>query len=130
MNTLNLTLRKKWFDLIASGEKTEEYREIKPYWIHRLATFYRWLYPDDINNTFDEIAKPKHPDTHQSMFNFSGGKFKHFDTITFRNGYAKNAPTVIVECKGITIGTCRPEWSDNAQGDHFIISLGKILSIT
>lgn len=26
-----LTLKKKWFDMIASGEKLEEYREIKPY---------------------------------------------------------------------------------------------------
>lgn len=31
MEVLNLTLKKKWFDMIASGEKTEEYREIKPY---------------------------------------------------------------------------------------------------
>lgn len=35
-NTLNLTLQKKWFDMIARGEKKEEYREIKPYWEARL----------------------------------------------------------------------------------------------
>lgn len=34
--TLTLSLKKKWFDMIASGEKTEEYREIKPYWEKRL----------------------------------------------------------------------------------------------
>lgn len=34
--TLKLTLKKKWFDMISSGEKKEEYREIKPYWIKRL----------------------------------------------------------------------------------------------
>ncbi|MFA6088494.1 MAG: ASCH domain-containing protein [Candidatus Woesearchaeota archaeon] len=33
---LNLTLLRKWFDEIASGRKTEEYREIKPYWTTRL----------------------------------------------------------------------------------------------
>ena len=27
-----LPIKKKWFDMIASGEKKEEYREIKPYW--------------------------------------------------------------------------------------------------
>jgi len=32
---LHLTLKKKWFDMIASGEKKEEYREIKPYWDKR-----------------------------------------------------------------------------------------------
>ena len=36
MKTLKLTLKKKWFDMILSGEKTEEYREMKPYWL-RLA---------------------------------------------------------------------------------------------
>ena len=32
---LYLTLKKQWFDLINSGFKTEEYREIKPYWEKR-----------------------------------------------------------------------------------------------
>lgn len=36
MKTLHLTLKKKWFDMIASGEKKEEYREVKPYWETRL----------------------------------------------------------------------------------------------
>jgi len=36
MNILHLNLKKKWFDMIASGEKKEEYREIKPYWNKRL----------------------------------------------------------------------------------------------
>ena len=33
---LNLTLKKKWFDLIASGKKKTEFREIKNYWEKRL----------------------------------------------------------------------------------------------
>lgn len=33
---LKLTLNKKWFDLIAKGEKVWEYREYKPYWRSRL----------------------------------------------------------------------------------------------
>ena len=36
MTVLNLILEKKWFDLIASGRKTIEYREYKPHWISRL----------------------------------------------------------------------------------------------
>jgi len=35
MKILHLTLKKKWFDLILSGEKTIEYRERKPYWNRR-----------------------------------------------------------------------------------------------
>ncbi|MCK5644296.1 MAG: ASCH domain-containing protein [Gammaproteobacteria bacterium] len=34
---LHLTLKKQWFDMIASGEKTEEYRELKMYWHKRLS---------------------------------------------------------------------------------------------
>lgn len=37
MEILHLTLKKKWFDMILSGEKKEEYREIKPYWLKRLS---------------------------------------------------------------------------------------------
>lgn len=33
---LTLTIKKKWFDLIKSGEKKIEYRSYKPYWIKRI----------------------------------------------------------------------------------------------
>lgn len=33
---LHLPLKSEWYNLIESGIKTEEYREIKPYWIKRL----------------------------------------------------------------------------------------------
>lgn len=35
MKTLHLVLKSKWYDKIASGEKTSEYRECKPYWNKR-----------------------------------------------------------------------------------------------
>lgn len=35
-NVLVLSVRKKWFDLIKSGEKKEEYRELSMYWRKRL----------------------------------------------------------------------------------------------
>lgn len=36
-NTLFLPLKAKWYDMIESGIKTEEYREFKEYWFKRLA---------------------------------------------------------------------------------------------
>ena len=33
---LTITVSKQWFDMIVTGEKTEEYRAIKSYWINRL----------------------------------------------------------------------------------------------
>lgn len=40
--TLTLSLKRKWFDMIASGEKKEEYREIKSFWLLRLTPFNRY----------------------------------------------------------------------------------------
>lgn len=92
---LHLTLKKKWFDMIASGEKKEEYRELKPYWFTRL----KWK-----TQTIES-----------------------FDVICFKNGYQKDALKLTVQCLGIEIGKAKPEWSDNWQGDVFIIKLGKII---
>jgi hypothetical protein len=44
MQILHLTLKKCWFDMIASGKKREEYRELKPYWDKRL-----------LNRTYDAV---------------------------------------------------------------------------
>jgi len=38
-----LILKRKWFDMIASGIKKEEYREIKPYWNSRLNKEYDFV---------------------------------------------------------------------------------------
>ena len=46
---LHLTLKRKWFDLIASGEKGYELREDKPYWRARLCNH------DGTLKDFDEI---------------------------------------------------------------------------
>lgn len=40
MKTLKVIIKKKYFDLIVSGEKKEEYREVKPFWISRLSKKY------------------------------------------------------------------------------------------
>ena len=41
---LTLPIKKKWFDMIKSGEKKEEYREIKPYYTSR------FNFEDEIKN--------------------------------------------------------------------------------
>ena len=105
-NVLSLTLKKKWFDMIASGEKKEEYREIKDHWTSRLLHF-----------KFDGT-----PYVYPHMI-------KWYDEVEFINGYKPNAPRIRVEFKGVKIGKAVPEWSDNWQGDVFVIKLGEILSV-
>lgn len=36
MKTLHLNLHARWFDMILSGEKKEEYRELSAYWKKRM----------------------------------------------------------------------------------------------
>ena len=49
MKTLCLPLKKEWYEMIESGVKTEEYREIKPYWVTRLAHCYKWCSLNVVN---------------------------------------------------------------------------------
>ena len=60
MKTLNLVLKRKWFDMIKSGEKKEEYSELKEYWRSRLfgkeydvVTFYHGYSKDRESITFE-----------------------------------------------------------------------------
>ena len=107
MKVLHLTLKKKWFDMIASGEKEEEYRELKEYWIKRFCTKEWYKYEAEF--------------LHKAID-------KYYDVVVFRHGYSKNAPMITVECKGISIGEGRHEWGANRE--CFIIHLGDILSST
>ena len=58
---LTLTVRKQWFDMIVAGEKTEEYREIKPYWIKRLTTNCEVAYDVEKNILRKCALSPLHP---------------------------------------------------------------------
>lgn len=122
MKILHLTLKKKWFDMIASGEKKEEYREIKPYWFRRLVLKGK----DALIEPWTESIKNKNLAARWNFDNYYYGKT--FDTIVFKNGYSKDAPTITIQFKGISIGKAKPEWSDNWQGEVFVIKLGKKLT--
>ena len=98
MKILHLTLKKKWFDMIASGEKKEEYREDKPYWRKRLLL--RGDCVDDI---------------------------RLFHVVEFRNGYRKDSPRMRFKCDRSEPGEGRTEWGANPGQWYFIIKLGERL---
>lgn len=56
---LTFTLKKQWFEKIKSGEKTVEYREVKPYWTKRIENYkYHWgqfIKPKDFKNWFNNF---------------------------------------------------------------------------
>jgi len=110
MRVLHLTLKKKWFDMIASGEKKEEYREIKPYWINRFKPV------NVLQRSNDGVS-----------FIDKGIRFeKEFDYIDFANGY--NHPRKLkANCLGISIGKGNPEWGAEPNKEYFVIKLGELI---
>ncbi len=57
MKTYRLTLKRKWFDLVKLGEKKFEYREIKPYWQHRMNNIKQCSHIEFVNGYHDDSEK-------------------------------------------------------------------------
>lgn len=109
MKTLHLNLKRKWFDMILSGEKKEEYRGFTEYWIKRLTE----------DNSYCAMGSGA---STQFVINE-----KHFDTITFSNGYSEDRDQFIIECLGIDISEGNPEWGAEQQEKYFVLKLGEII---
>lgn len=116
MKTLHLNLKRKWFDMILSGEKKEEYREIKEYWCRRL-----------LNPPFSFMSKTL-GDVLQDLDACPNSTFRDFDTITFSNGMTKNRDQFVIELKGIDINDGRPEWGAVLDKKYFVLYLGEIVN--
>jgi len=106
---LRLTLNKRWFDLIASGQKQLEYREYKDYWKTRLLK--------------------KNTNT-----GFTTGTVS-FDRVHFTNGYGKDRPIVVRDFLGCLIMNGKSIVPDNGEPidpdlNYFVILLGKIRYLT
>lgn len=102
---LTLPIRKKWFDMILSGEKKEEYREIKQYYASRFYSNYiesgtglEWV----LNN--NPIV---------------------YEEIIFRNGYRKDSPKIKCYCY-ISKGYGKQEWGAELNKEYYVL---KILSV-
>lgn len=91
---LTLTIKKKWFDMIRAGIKTEEYREIKPYYQRRFEHLWQ-------GSLIDGRATRE---------------------IMFRNGYRKDSPSIIAECS-VRIGTGKPEWGAEEGKQYFVLTI-------
>ena len=83
---LHLNLYRKYFDAIADGTKTTEYRDKTDYWKRRI-------------------------------------EGKEYDIIKFRNGYAKDAPTMLVEYGGYDVGF------NAICEEKYMINLGKVIEV-
>lgn len=92
---LTLIVSKQWFDMILTGEKTEEYREIKPYWASRLVN--------------------QQAESGEVLFDEFGGycrvigklEYKTYTHVLFINGYRKDSPRIEKEIRVSPSGSRR-----------------------
>ena len=107
--TLHLVLKRKWWDMIASGEKKEEYHEICFYWAVRLlCKTYRY--------NLDYFLKH-----HTALVGVI--PFKDFRNVCFHLGYTNTTMTYTV--KDILVRRGRKEWGAEPNKEYFVISLGE-----
>lgn len=103
---LTLPIKKKWFDMILSGEKKEEYREIKPYYDSRFKKIDYEYDPEEDCMIQDYIIE-----SHRR--------------IIFRNGYRKDSPKILCQCY-VYKGYGKEEWGAEPNKLYYVL---KILSV-
>ena len=102
---LPLVLKGTWFDMIASGEKREEYRDATRYWLTRMM---KWT-----KQAYERKALP---------------------VVEFRRGYASHAPRIAFVAKHLPLGywvfyhisdhVLHPEWGERAV-PRYVITMGE-----
>lgn len=98
---LTLSIKKKWYDMILSGEKKEEYREIKKYYETRFESVFgcRFMFGLDAECPEKEII--------------------------FRNGYSKDNPSFVALCK-LRKGEGKTEWGAEEGKRYYILEILEI----
>ena len=101
---LVVVLTRKWFDMIESGEKREEYRG--SHWAHRL---------------LHEYVRKQWP---RPLWAFAQSDYFPYHTLRAFDGYRKGRRVLEQKIRYIDWGEPLPEWSgDTVKGDCFRIHL-------
>lgn len=108
---LTLPIKKKWFDMILSGEKKEEYREIKEYYNARFSSVFGLMEKNG------ELIKAGRTEREK------------IQKILFRNGYGKDKPVILADCE-LRVGTGKKEWGAESGKVYYILSIKNICAAT
>lgn len=96
---LTIPIKKKWFDMILSGEKKEEYREIKPYWTKRFQN--------------------------ARLLDFGGLPTYKTVKVEFRNGYGLRVPSFVADVT-LEIGKGAPLWGAKWDEIYYMLCIRNI----
>lgn len=108
---LALPIKKRWLDMIRSGEKKEEYREIKEYYNSRIGSALCGLPFRHCEKNF--IKKCMQERTIE---------------VIFRNGYGYDSPSIWCTCK-LRVGQGKEEWGAIPGKKYYILEILEILSV-
>lgn len=115
---LTLPIQKRWFDMILSGEKKEEYREIKEYYETRFRNLFGaiTIYPSSIFSDRSKYELLQGEAVPEEIRKDS------IQEIIFRNGYSKDSKAIKARCK-LRIGKGRPEWGALPDKQYYILEI-------
>lgn len=113
MKMLTLPIKKKWLDMILSGEKKEEYREIKPYYESRFA---KWF---GVVMLGGNLLKA-------SDIGLSKCEKDDIQEIQFRNGYNRKSPSFVAKCS-LSVGTGKEKWGAEKDRQYFVLTIHEII---
>ncbi len=117
MKILDLVLKGKWYDMIASGEKLEEYRDITPYWCSRIL-YYIYLPAKDY---WSEILFNLHTHEFSSERLIIDYGTRGYDKVRFHRGYTNI--TMLFDIDSISIGHGKEKWGAEKGKEYFVIKL-------
>lgn len=107
---LILPIKRKWLEMIRSGEKKEEYRALSPYYAARFKRYLGW----------ESLTMPNK--VVEDTFRAAGAKGVPFDRIVLRGGYSLFSPATLVKGR-ITIGEGKPEWGAKQGEEYYILRI-------
>lgn len=115
---LILPIKKKWYDMILSGEKKEEYREIKEYYETRFQNLFGavTIYPSSIFSDRREYVLLQGDAVPEEIRKDS------IQEIIFRNGYSKDSKAIKARCK-LRTGKGRLEWGAEPDKQYYILEI-------
>lgn len=122
MKTLQLSLKRDWFEMTKSGVKTEDYREINAYWCSRLLLF------DGKKKSMDfwHGRLEFFPVSNLTMNNYITAIVADTNKMTL--GYPIKTDTsriLIFKHDGIEINTGKPQWGAEPGKLYFVVKHGK-----
>lgn len=115
---LTLPIQKRWFDMILSGEKKEEYRDIKEYYETRFRNLFGaiTIYPSSIFSDRSKYELLQGEAVPEEIRKDS------IQEIIFRNGYSKDSKAIKARCK-LRIEKGRPEWGALPDKQYYILEI-------